>query len=174
MRNRYELLTVALMSVSALLLFAILGGTIWAFASGRANPGGSRAGAAAGSTSLLQGGVENPSPAEVLASDATGKTLVFGDIGVLRAPTADRDPVTVVVSPYFPYPSGDIAFREELVGKTRAIRAAIRDWFAGKTLREITGMGEEAVKAALIGEINALFVLGKIDTLYFADYLALE
>lgn len=174
MRNRYDFLTVILMSVSALILFVILGGTIWAFASGRAKPGGSRAGTAGGETSLLQRGVDNPSPAEVLASDSSGQTLVFGDIGVLRAPTADREPVTVVVSPYFPYPSGDIAFREEIVGKTRSIRAAIRAWFAGKTLREITEMGETEVKAALIGEINALFVLGKIDTLYFAEYLALE
>lgn len=174
MRKREPVLTIILLSISALLLFVILGGTIWAFASGRANPGRARSTAEPGTTSLMQGRGDNPSPAELLAADASGNTLIYGDIGILRAPTADKEPVTIVVSPYFPYPSGDIAFREEIVGKTRAIRSAIRDWFAAKTLREISAMGEKAVKEALIAEINGLFVLGKIETLYFSDYLALE
>ena len=45
---------------------------------------------------------------------------------------------------------------------------------ASRTLEEITSAGEKQVKDQLLEEINRLFVLGRINTLYFGDYLVLE
>jgi flagellar FliL protein len=79
-----------------------------------------------------------------------------------------------VLTVYFPYPARDSAFEEELTGKNRAIRRVILEWFASRTLEEITAAGEKQVKDQLLEEINRLFVLGRINTLYFGDYLVLE
>jgi Flagellar basal body-associated protein len=164
------LLSRILLAVAVLLLLSILGGTVWGFASGRAHPGAD----GTSSRSLHSSGSEGSGPGAVAASDPSGKNAIFADIGVLRAATADREPVTVVISPFVTYPASDSAFREELVGKTRGFRTDIRSWIGGKTLRELTGMGEERVKASLLEVINARLVLGKVDTIYFEEYLILE
>lgn len=181
--------TVLLTCLAVLLVLAIATGTVWAFASGRAHPGQKPAdGQPAlnstgddspgleqeGKHSLFTNGQRNPAQAEVAAADATGKTIIFGEIGVLRAITADRQPVTVVITPFFPYPADDPAFREELVQKTPAIRMAILGWFNAHTILEIGHIGEAGVKQELIGGINALLVLGRISVIYFDDYMVLD
>jgi len=190
--------TVLLTLLAILLALAIAAGTVWAFASGRAHPGqktasgqnstaSSRSADPAGTSgdggssldqegkhSLFTNGQRNPAQAEVAAADATGKTVIFGEIGVLRAITADRQPVTVVITPFFPYPADDPAFREELVQKTPAIRMAILGWFNAHTILEIGRIGEAGVKQELIGGINALLVLGRISIIYFDEYMVLD
>ncbi len=159
------------------LLAVILAGTIWAFATGSA--GNARASGAEGRDSLssreLTGGKRgDPSPESLESADAEGKTAVFADIGVLRARTGDKGPVTVVVTPYFPYPASDVAFREELVSKTRSLRTAMLDWFAMKRVEELESLGEAAVKKELLDRINARLTLGRIETLYFSEYFVVE
>lgn len=160
-RNRTELI---LAGLAALLVLSIAAGTVWAFASGRAHPGTNAGG---GSRGRSMYGRETPKP------DPDGKTAIFGDIGVLRAKTADAEPVTVVVSPFMPYPSDDIAFREELVQKTRTLRASMLGWFASHTFSEINKLGEDGVKRELIAVINANLVLGRIETVYFDEFMVL-
>jgi flagellar basal body-associated protein FliL len=156
--------------LGALVLFIAVG-SIWSFATGRARPGAS---SVSSSKTLFDNGKKNPAPAAVSSSDVTGKTAVFPGIGLLRAATADKKPVTIVVSPFIPYPSDDIPFGEELVSKTMAMRASVTGWFRARTIKEIKKLGEAGVKKQLIDAINSHLVLGKISSIYFEEYLVLE
>jgi flagellar basal body-associated protein FliL len=166
------------LALTACALFAvILSGTIWAFATG--SVGKARASGSGGRESLsareLAGAKRgDPSPETLESADPAGKTAVFADVGVLRARTGDKAPVTVVVTPYFPYPAADVAFREELVSKTRSLRTAMLDWFAMKRVDELESLGEAAVKRELLDRINARLTLGRIEKLYFSEYFVVE
>ncbi|WP_230974457.1 hypothetical protein [Treponema vincentii] len=45
---------------------------------------------------------------------------LYGDLGQLRAVTADNPPITVVIKPFLEYKASDTAFQEELVTKKRS------------------------------------------------------
>lgn len=158
--TRIEPLVLALMVVALALLIAIAAGTLYAFASGRVKSPAGRSGTPLGQRDTV------PMP-EL-------DNAVFGDIGTLRAATADPGPVIIVVVPWIPYPADDIPFREELVSKTRSIRALILDWFRSHTLTELSAMGESAVKAALLERINEQLVLGSVPSIWFSEYLVLD
>ncbi len=156
--------SIVLLVLAAILALFIAGGTIWAFATGRVHlPANGR--------SLFARDARNPGQESVIAADAKGNTAVFGEIGPLRAITADKVPVTVLVTPFFPYPAADIPFREELVQKTRTLRTTILLWFRSHTIAEITKLGEDGVKKELIKGINSNLVLGEITILYFDEYM---
>ncbi len=157
--------------VACAFVFFIAVGTIWAFSTGRARPG---FGSAPVTKNLFDNGKKNPAPEDIVSSDGTGKTAIFSGIGILRAATADKKPVTIVVSPFLPYPAGDIPFGEELVSKTMALRSAVTGWFRARTIGEIKKLGETGVKRELLDAINGNLVLGKISSLYFEEYLVLE
>ncbi len=165
--NQMSVLTISLLGVLAFLLLSICVITLWAFASGRA-----RLGSSSGERSLFTGTSPNPRPEALSASNSS--VAVFSDIGPLRIALANTNPVVLVVTPYFPYPADDIAFREELVNKTRSIRAVMQRWLSQKTVEELVSLGEESVKESLIREINGLLILGSVKNVYFSDYLVLE
>ena len=183
MIRKGDFASTVLLAVAAAIFLCIVSVTVWAFASGKAHPGSrsrfqdrsdSTPSGAAGGRALFDGGAHNPAPDKVLAADASGKTAIFADIGLLRARTADSAPITVVLSPFIPYPSDDVAFREELVSKTRSMRSLILDWFAARKIGEIDALGEKKVKQSLIDGINSLLVMGKIDTVFFEEYFVIE
>ncbi len=169
---------IRVLALAACALFAvILAGTLWAFATGSVGKARDPVGERRQSLSAreLAGDKRgDPSPETLESADPAGKTAVFADIGVLRARTGDSGPVTVVVNPYFPYPASDLAFREELVSKTRSLRTAMLDWFAMKRVDELESLGEAAVKRELLDRINARLTLGRIETLYFSEYFVVE
>ena len=128
-RKKSGFLSLCLTIVASALALFVVAGTIWSFAAGKAHPGSGLIGTKAQTErSLFSGGKKNPSKDEVLAGNSGAKAGIFADIGTLRAGTADKKPVTVIISPFFPYPPDDIAFREELVSKTRAMRWCWRGW----------------------------------------------
>lgn len=143
------------------MLLIVAGVTLWAFVSGAAAPGQ---------------GLRKRDPLPETAADRFSETheILFEELGRLRAITADDPPVTVIITPYFPYPEGDTAFQEELLQKTRQLRAIIMDYFAGVTMEELLARGEQAVKAELIHSMNSELVLGSVDRLFFSDYIFLE
>lgn len=141
-------LLAALIAIAAAILF----GTVWAFAFG---PAGARR--------------ADPA-AESIVAESGGKRAVFGGIGQLRAATADDDAVTVVVSPYFPYPADDAPFREELVSRTVEMRRLILGWFRSRSASDLATLGEDGVKAALLSEINRVLLLGRLEAVYFDEY----
>lgn len=164
-KDRIDFATLILLIVAAFVVIMIIAGTVWAFAGGHVPRRGSPR-----TPSLFTSRGENP-PVQDLVTDGTA---VFTEIGTLRAPTKDIRPVTVVLSVYFPYPAQDLALEEELVSKSRAVRRVILEWFSSRSLEEIRRLSEKEVKASLLENINALLVLGHIETLYFGDYLVLE
>ena len=105
------------------------------------------------------------------ASDAEG---VFTGIGRLRIPAAGQPPATVVLSISFPYSTGDRLFAEELASRISDFRTIAIDYFSSMPVERITGMDEEAAKADILRQYNALLRLGRIETLYFSDLMIIE
>ncbi|MDR2898456.1 MAG: flagellar basal body-associated FliL family protein [Spirochaetaceae bacterium] len=143
------------------MLLLIAGVTLWAFVSGTAVPG----------QGLRRG---DPSPEAAAERFLETQEILFEELGRLRAITADDPPITVIITPYFPYPEGDTAFQEELLQKTRQLRSLITDYFSRLTMEDILARGEQSVKAELLQGINSSLVLGAVDRLYFSDYIFLE
>ncbi|ULQ58719.1 hypothetical protein K7I13_09145 [Brucepastera parasyntrophica] len=82
--------SVILLSLIALFIAClIIIGTLYVFISGKANPGGRE----------VRG--RNLFAQDSQKSVESSGIAVFADIGVLRAATADAEPVTIVISPFF-------------------------------------------------------------------------
>ena len=145
------------MVIAAILLISIVAGTVWVFAS----PNSRR-------------NLRGPSPESVQALDKNGETAIFAELGLLRLSTSDSPSLTVVISPFFPYPVTDLAFREELVRKTGSLRSVFTGWFGSHTASEIKALGEKELKKQLLDKMNSYLVLGQITTLYFEEYIIFE
>ncbi len=115
----------------------------------------------------------DPEPVKIEKKSGS-KTTVYSDIGRLRAITADIPPVSLIVTPFFTFPTTDQAFFEELVQKKRRLRSVILDYFALHSKDELLNIGEAKVKQELIEKLNAELMLGKIDVLYFNEYIFLN
>jgi flagellar basal body-associated protein FliL len=108
---------------------------------------------------------------------------VFTNIGRLRIPAAadgagpgpaGEGRAALVISIAFPYPPGDRAFTEELASRVGDFRRIAADYFSARSLEELREMDEKKMKADLLREYNAALRLGKIETLYFNDFLLFE
>ncbi len=150
---------ILLLIVSSVVIFIIFATAI-AFASGVAKPG----------NSLRK---EDPSPT-IITKKSDDTTSVYSQLGLLRCSTADDPAIPIVVSPYFPYPSSDTAFFEEIFKKNQKLRLIVTSYFESYTQKELLDAGEELIKTSLLERINDELVLGKVDELYFAEYIFLE
>lgn len=99
---------------------------------------------------------------------------VFSDFGRLRTSTADNPQIPVVVLPFISYKTENTFLYEELCQKQRKIRTIILQFFTQKTQNELFSMGEEIVKSELLKMINEELTMGKIEALYFEEYIFLE
>ena len=99
---------------------------------------------------------------------------VFSDFGRLRTFTADNPQIPVVVLPFISYKTENSFLYEELCQKQRKIKTIILQFFTQKTQKELFSMGEEIVKSELLKLINEELSMGKIEALYFEEYIFLE
>ena len=99
---------------------------------------------------------------------------VFSDFGRLRTFTADNPQIPVVVLPFISYKTENTFLYEELCQKQRKIKTIILQFFTQKTQKELFSMGEEIVKSELLKLINEELAMGKIEALYFEEYIFLE
>jgi flagellar basal body-associated protein FliL len=99
---------------------------------------------------------------------------IFTGLGRLRCPTAGPGPVLVILQASFPYFPGDRPFSEELVFRLRDFRSLTAAYFAALSPEELRSKGEDQVKAELLEKYNALLRLGRIETLYFNEYMVVE
>lgn len=104
----------------------------------------------------------------------TSTQKMFTDLGTLRCVTNDDLPISIVVSPYFAYPSKDSPYFEELKSKNRKIQLLITSYFALFTMDELKTQGEAKIKSELVQLCNQELILGQIDQLYFSEYIFLE
>ena len=116
-----------------------------------------------------------PPPALPLTAE---QDAAFTGLGILRARTAaeaDREAGTMVIlRPWFSYSDDGKDFYEELSRKSAAIKEAILSYFLLHTESELHALGEEAIKTELTELINGQLVLGRIDSLYFSEYIFLQ
>jgi len=114
-----------------------------------------------------------PEPA-VIAPDR-----IFTGIGRQRLLTAggnsagSRESV-VILSITFPYAPEDRAFTEELAARVGEFRSVTEKYFRALNAADLEKKGEEKIKTELLDQFNGILRLGKIETLYFNDFMMLE
>ena len=96
---------------------------------------------------------------------------VFSGIGRLRVPTAEPEPGVVIIFVSFFFNPNDRAFSEELVLRIRDFRDIIEDYIASYSIAELSIMDEEIIKLELLARFNAILRLGRIDDLFFSDFM---
>ena len=104
----------------------------------------------------------------------------LGSLRVLTKPENDSLQETqnmgtvLLVTPWISYPSDDTIFFEEISRKKTVIAGIIQDYFSDYSKLELLTQTEVKIEENLIKEINNHLSLGKIQQIYFTDYIFLE
>ena len=100
----------------------------------------------------------------------------FGTLRALTKPESDSvsNGVNLVVTPWLSYQKADSAFYEELAHKKKKLETIFLSYFASRTQKELFSLGEKNIKKELCNLVNEQLVLGKVDAVYFDDYIFLE
>jgi len=115
--------------------------------------------------------IGNAPPEQPQASLLDGNISIFTDIGRLRIPLSGSS--TLILSIVFPYPAEDRSFFEELTAKTEDFKTIAADYFTSLSDRK-QRIDEDAAKTEILKRYNAILRLGKIQVLYFNDFIVLE
>jgi flagellar basal body-associated protein FliL len=101
----------------------------------------------------------------------------FAGIGRLRTvlqKEQEKDGATMIIRVVFPYNAADRTFTEELVKNTGNFREMITAYFADMKASDPRLRDEAAIKTELLERLNARLRLGKIDRLFFSEFLIIE
>lgn len=98
---------------------------------------------------------------------------LYGDLGQLRALTADNPPITVVLKPFLEYKGTDTAFQEELVSHKELLKQTILNWFSLESAYRLSSELPQDIKQGLMVSINRQLVLGQIHNIYFEEFVIL-
>lgn len=101
----------------------------------------------------------------------------FDLIGTLRITTKiDEDEIrhVLVVNPWLEYDKSDTELYEELDRKLVAIKAVFNLYFSSRTKDELAAMTENQIKNEILLQINQNLVLGKVEKIYFKDFIFLN
>lgn len=104
----------------------------------------------------------------------------LGSLRVLTKPENDSLLETqnmgtvLLVTPWISYPSDDTIFFEEISRKKTVISGIIQDYFSDYSKLELLTQTEVKIEENLIKKINNHLSLGKIQQIYFTDYIFLE
>jgi len=121
---------------------------------------------------------DSPAPVTISAQDG-----IFTGIGQLRLQAADSangitdgstDGPVVVLTVTFPYDPSDRAFAEELAARVNDFRTITGDYIHSFKSEDLKKMGEDQLKSGLLERYNGILRLGKIQTLYFSDFMFIE
>jgi hypothetical protein len=103
---------------------------------------------------------------------------IFTGMGRLRIQLAARAGAengdTVVITVVFPYDDSDRAFVEELAQNISKFRILTSDYFESLPAGSPLLADEQMLKASLISRYNSLLHLGRIDTLYFSEFMIIN
>jgi flagellar basal body-associated protein FliL len=122
--------------------------------------------------------VHREAPAEVPAGPP--QNTVFTGIGRLRmrlavpAQKGADGGAAAVITIAFPYNGSDRAFLEELSMNTRKFRSITADYFNSIPPDSPLLSDEDALKRELLSRYNSLLYLGKIETLYFTEFIIID
>ncbi|GAB1483538.1 hypothetical protein MASR2M78_23540 [Treponema sp.] len=98
----------------------------------------------------------------------------FTGIGRIRTASDDVKPATIIVSIAFPYDPKDSAFSEELASHIRDFRDIAVDFFSSYSSSSLRSLDEAALKHELLRRYNKILRLGKIQILYFNDFVIID
>ena len=105
----------------------------------------------------------------------------LGSLRVLTKPennslqeTEQNMGTVLLVTPWLSYPSDDTIFFEEISRKKTVIAGIIQDYFSDYSKLELLTQTEVKIEENLIKEINNHLSLGKIQQIYFTDYIFLD
>lgn len=97
----------------------------------------------------------------------------FTGIGQMRVSTTGTPPGTAILFVTFIYNPEDKAFSEELALRVRNFREIIANYLGSFSTTELQKQNEDTIKTELLRRFNAVLRLGKIDELFFSDFLIL-
>ena len=146
-----------LLCLLVLMLIFIGSMSVWALVFRPAGAGGAQ--------NLAEAGVEN------------GDRQVFSGIGTVRAEIlagVEGGSKTLVVAPVFYYDEKDRAFSEELNSYTHAFREATSSYINSIDEDSPELFDEMLLKNALLERYNANLKLGRINELYFTEYILID
>ncbi|MDR1901060.1 MAG: flagellar basal body protein FliL [Treponema sp.] len=167
--QRFLYLSRLLMGIVFILVLCLAGGTIYAllFKRNKAETGIPSAEARQESV------VPDAAPPAGKGQESAWEEAFTG-IGRIRAATAAPDSAAVILTITFPYHADDKAFAEELRLRIPDFRTIAQEYFLSLPKAELLRMNEQAVKTDMLRRFNAVLRLGRIETLYFSDYMILE
>jgi flagellar basal body-associated protein FliL len=96
---------------------------------------------------------------------------IFRGLGQIRVSTLEPQPETAVLFVSFVYDPMDLAFSEELSLRIRDFREITANYIGSFSAAELRNMNEDYIKTELLHRFNALLRLGRIETLYFIDFM---
>jgi flagellar basal body-associated protein FliL len=105
---------------------------------------------------------------------ARNGTENFAKLGKLRLTVKAKEPILISVSPVLAIPAGDKEFRDELITKSKRLRADCIEYFSGLSVDDLNPAYEGLLKAGLRERLNQELLLGKIYDIYFPDYRAIQ
>ena len=111
---------------------------------------------------------------QVEAPRKDGEGQPFTGIGRIRVSTNDPQPGMVIISVSFIYYPGDRAFFEELALRMGDFRGIIADYIGSFPAAELQKLSEESLKTELLRRFNAILRLGKIEVIYFSDFMIIS
>ncbi|MCL2277644.1 MAG: hypothetical protein FWC21_07070 [Treponema sp.] len=157
---------IALLSITCLLIFLLLIGTIIGLIRqgnepliilGNTNP-----------TEQTGGLNQRVSGGSSLSDDIR----IYTEIGRLRVPLANSS--ILILSIVFPYSASDIAFTEELAARVIDFRILATDYFQSLPPQALIQIDEDTAKKELLRMFNSALRLGSVETIYFEDLLMID
>ena len=107
-------------------------------------------------------------------SQKSGEGQTFKGIGRLRISTTDPQPGMVILSVSFIYYPEDKAFSEELALRVGGFRDIITNYIGSFSIAKLKEKTEEDIKTELLRQFNSILRLGKIESLFFSDFMVIE
>ena len=96
---------------------------------------------------------------------------IFTGIGTLRVPITNPQPGMVIIFVSFVYYPENRAFSEELALRIGDFRDIITDYIGSFSVIELQQMSEESIKNEFLRRFNSILRIGKIETLYFNEFM---
>ncbi|MCR5764034.1 MAG: hypothetical protein K6G00_11705 [Treponema sp.] len=122
----------------------------------------------------------DPTPKQVINSSlkTSSKVSAFNELGQIRtitkSPDNEHTGVLVIVNPWFSYNANDTILLEELSQKSQQEKAIIINYFGQNTKADLLAKGEDTVKEEIKNLLNEQMILGKIQQVYFSEYIFFE
>ena len=115
-----------------------------------------------------------------LSKPANTDIVSYYEIGNIRIVTPSEEPeneqegCVLVVNPWLSYAEEDTVFYEEIARKRGVIKGICTTYFSERSKEHLLSITEKKVEQELIELINAQLSLGKVQDVYFTDYIFLE